>query len=435
MRRCRCSASLDGEEAALIKPVARALLLRDALRANDYRRAGIRPRRQGDPQGRGRGGADRRRRSASAGAARAAPAAPTRSAIRCSRRCARGAANWRRRRRCRPMSSSTIRCCARWRTLRPAQPRRAGAHHRRRRAQAGGLWRRVPRGDPRALIRDPADEMKASMMADIRKIDDRISVAPQITPSRTSASIARRRLRRDRQQPPRRRGSRPARGRRDPRGGRGGGAGLYRDPDHPCRLLAPAGRGDGRGARRAGGPVLAYCRSGTRSCNLWALAPATAAAIPDELIAKGAGAGYDLTGIRPLLDALAARHDELAAARRIDRRDPASRRGRADAAAGREPDRQRRRCARASPRRRSPASKRAMALVEPGRQRRAGRRQRRDRACSSATARRSRRAGCCRRCASREAVEGVTIETGERLFGAVTLLGVLPVDVEDWKRH
>ncbi|MFA5965913.1 MAG: hypothetical protein WC804_18000 [Sphingomonas sp.] len=30
----------------------------------------------------------------------------------------------------------------------------------------------------------------------------------------------------------------------------------------------------------------------------------------------------------------------------------------------------------------------------------------------------------------REAVEGVTIETGERLFGAVTLLGVLPVDVE-----
>lgn len=30
----------------------------------------------------------------------------------------------------------------------------------------------------------------------------------------------------------------------------------------------------------------------------------------------------------------------------------------------------------------------------------------------------------------REAVEGVTIETGERLFGAVTLLGVLPIDVE-----
>lgn len=30
----------------------------------------------------------------------------------------------------------------------------------------------------------------------------------------------------------------------------------------------------------------------------------------------------------------------------------------------------------------------------------------------------------------REAVEGVTVETGERLFGAVTLLGVLPIDVE-----
>ncbi len=30
----------------------------------------------------------------------------------------------------------------------------------------------------------------------------------------------------------------------------------------------------------------------------------------------------------------------------------------------------------------------------------------------------------------REAIEGVTVETGERLFGPVTLLGVLPVDVE-----
>lgn len=29
-----------------------------------------------------------------------------------------------------------------------------------------------------------------------------------------------------------------------------------------------------------------------------------------------------------------------------------------------------------------------------------------------------------------QAVEGVTIETGERLFGAVTLLGVLPADVQ-----
>ena len=56
----------------------------------------------------------------------------------------------------------------------------------------------------------------------------------------------------------------------------------------------------------ADGPVLAFCRSGTRSCNLWALARARMGDAPDDLIAKGAGAGYDLEGLRPLLDQLAA---------------------------------------------------------------------------------------------------------------------------------
>ncbi|MCW3834606.1 TIGR01244 family sulfur transferase [Sphingomonas canadensis] len=54
----------------------------------------------------------------------------------------------------------------------------------------------------------------------------------------------------------------------------------------------------------AGGPVLAYCRSGTRSCNLWALAAASKGGDPAHLVEKGARAGYDLTGIRPMLDAL-----------------------------------------------------------------------------------------------------------------------------------
>lgn len=51
-------------------------------------------------------------------------------------------------------------------------------------------------------------------------------------------------------------------------------------------------------------PVLAYCRSGTRSCNLWALAAATRGADAEELISKAAGAGYDLTGIRGILQQL-----------------------------------------------------------------------------------------------------------------------------------
>jgi uncharacterized protein (TIGR01244 family) len=53
-------------------------------------------------------------------------------------------------------------------------------------------------------------------------------------------------------------------------------------------------------------PVLAFCRSGTRSCNLWALAEASRGGDPEALAAKAAGAGYDLSGIRPLLDQLSA---------------------------------------------------------------------------------------------------------------------------------
>jgi uncharacterized protein (TIGR01244 family) len=57
----------------------------------------------------------------------------------------------------------------------------------------------------------------------------------------------------------------------------------------------------------ADGPVLAFCRSGTRSCNLWALAEAKAGGDPAGLVEKAQGAGYDLSGIRPTLDALSGR--------------------------------------------------------------------------------------------------------------------------------
>lgn len=57
----------------------------------------------------------------------------------------------------------------------------------------------------------------------------------------------------------------------------------------------------------ARGPVLAYCRSGTRSTLLWALAQATSGRDPDAIAAEAAGAGYDVAPIRPLLDRLAAR--------------------------------------------------------------------------------------------------------------------------------
>lgn len=51
----------------------------------------------------------------------------------------------------------------------------------------------------------------------------------------------------------------------------------------------------------ARGPALAFCRSGTRSAWLWALARAQAGANGEALIAKAAAAGYDLGPLRRFL--------------------------------------------------------------------------------------------------------------------------------------
>ena len=53
--------------------------------------------------------------------------------------------------------------------------------------------------------------------------------------------------------------------------------------------------------QKAQGPVLAFCRSGTRSTYLWALARHRLGHDGEQLIAKAANAGYDLSAIRPIL--------------------------------------------------------------------------------------------------------------------------------------
>jgi uncharacterized protein (TIGR01244 family) len=45
------------------------------------------------------------------------------------------------------------------------------------------------------------------------------------------------------------------------------------------------------------GPVLAFCRSGTRSIVTWSLGQAEAGADRGELIKLGQAAGYDLSGV------------------------------------------------------------------------------------------------------------------------------------------
>lgn len=56
----------------------------------------------------------------------------------------------------------------------------------------------------------------------------------------------------------------------------------------------------------AEGSVLAYCRSGTRSTFLWSLAQASRGGDPETIAAQAAGAGYDISPVRAMVDMLAA---------------------------------------------------------------------------------------------------------------------------------
>ncbi|GAB4471923.1 MAG: TIGR01244 family sulfur transferase [Erythrobacter tepidarius] len=56
---------------------------------------------------------------------------------------------------------------------------------------------------------------------------------------------------------------------------------------------------------QAEGPILAYCRSGTRSTFLWALAAAKLGEEPETIARAAMQAGYDVSPIRPLIDMIA----------------------------------------------------------------------------------------------------------------------------------
>lgn len=60
---------------------------------------------------------------------------------------------------------------------------------------------------------------------------------------------------------------------------------------------------------QAEGPVLAYCRSGTRSTLLWSLARASRGGNPQKIAAQAADAGYDISPVRAMVDMFAAGRD------------------------------------------------------------------------------------------------------------------------------
>lgn len=57
--------------------------------------------------------------------------------------------------------------------------------------------------------------------------------------------------------------------------------------------------------QHADGKVLAYCRSGTRSTLLWAMARAKMGDAPNTIAHAAQGAGYDISAVRPTVDMLA----------------------------------------------------------------------------------------------------------------------------------
>ncbi|MGN5375143.1 TIGR01244 family sulfur transferase [Sphingomonas hankookensis] len=137
----------------------------------------------------------------------------------------------------------------------------------------------------------------------IRRIDDRISVSPQITADDVATLKARGFTTIVNNRPDGEEAGQPA-GDAIAEAAAAAGIAYHAIPithagfSHP-QLDAMAGI-----LADSDGPILAYCRSGTRSCNLWALASAKTGGDPDTLVAAGGAAGYDLSAIRPMLDAL-----------------------------------------------------------------------------------------------------------------------------------
>ena len=56
----------------------------------------------------------------------------------------------------------------------------------------------------------------------------------------------------------------------------------------------------------AKGPVLAYCRTGTRSATIWAFASAGVVST-DAILGATSAAGYALDGLRQQIEAMAAK--------------------------------------------------------------------------------------------------------------------------------
>jgi uncharacterized protein (TIGR01244 family) len=133
-----------------------------------------------------------------------------------------------------------------------------------------------------------------------RLLDDRMAVSPQITPADVASAAAQGFTLIINNRPD---GEQPG----QPEGAEIAAAAAAAGLEYVAIPVVPGQLGEAEivamrdALAHAAGPVLGYCRTGTRSTFLWALARARLGDTPDALAAKAQAAGYDITPIRKLL--------------------------------------------------------------------------------------------------------------------------------------
>ncbi|HEY3797306.1 MAG TPA: TIGR01244 family sulfur transferase [Caulobacteraceae bacterium] len=133
-------------------------------------------------------------------------------------------------------------------------------------------------------------------MSQFRKVTDAFSVSPQITPDEARAAVAAGVVLIINNRPDAESPDQPL-SQEIEAIARAGGADYVHIPfaGRPSEEQAAA---QAQAVAAAKGPVLAFCRSGTRSITAWALGEAAGGADREELVRLAASAGYDL---RPAL--------------------------------------------------------------------------------------------------------------------------------------
>ena len=134
------------------------------------------------------------------------------------------------------------------------------------------------------------------MTADIRKVTERFSVAPQIEPGDVETAKARGFVKLINNRPD---GEVPGQPTSAQMQAAAAAAGLgYVHIPFVGRPSSEQAEAVAREAEAADGPVLAFCRSGTRSITAWSIGQALSGRrTPGELVELAAGAGYDLSPI------------------------------------------------------------------------------------------------------------------------------------------